>query len=170
LGSNKGILFLHGALHLFVEDGEVRKHSWIRTNKRLIELIKEGFLRKRYPLFVAEGKSNRKFAQIQRNGYLSYCLAKLGRIQDALVIYGHSLAETDQHILETIADNVKLKHIYVGLHGDQNSSANRHIKKSVNKMVAQRAKILVRRRFGEELIPQYYSSESASVWDAIGSA
>lgn len=48
----KGVLFIHGALHLYVVGGEVRKHSWTRSNKRLIELVKDGLENGQYPLFV----------------------------------------------------------------------------------------------------------------------
>src|SRR5258705_3362835 len=83
----KGIFFIHGALHLYVEDGEVRKHTWTKSGKPLIELIQAGLQLNEYPLFVAEGDSLKKREQILANGYLDYCLGKLGRIKDPLVTF-----------------------------------------------------------------------------------
>ena len=99
LGDHKGILYLHGALHLYLSGGELRKHSWVRTGKRLTELIQEGLAKGEYPLFVAEGTPEKKLDQIQGNGYLWYALEKLRTIQSPLVLFGHSLGVSDGHIL-----------------------------------------------------------------------
>src|SRR5687767_11430644 len=91
LGRERGIFFLHGALHLYQVAGETRKHSWIRAGRRLTELIVEGLDSGQYPLFVAEGAWQKKAEQIQRSAYLSYCLGKLSRIENPLVIFGHGM-------------------------------------------------------------------------------
>ncbi len=111
-------------MHLFVVDGQVRKHTWSRTQTPLIQNIREALDNGQYPLFVAEGLPERKLEQIQRSGYLSYCLGKLERIQNALVVYGLSFGASDKHIANVIADNADLKALYVGLYGDQNNDAN----------------------------------------------
>ncbi|MCA9409140.1 MAG: DUF4917 family protein [Candidatus Omnitrophica bacterium] len=164
LGQNKGMLFLHGALHLYMEEGELRKHSWIRSNKTLIELIKEGLDRKQYPLFVAEGKPEKKLDQIHKNGYLSYCLGKLERIQNALVIYGMSLGQSDSHILNTIADNLKIDNLFVGLYGSPNSKENQLIGQMAEGLKSRRKRWLDRNKGGRELFVHYYDSSTAKVW------
>jgi hypothetical protein len=161
---NKGILFLHGALHIYVVDGEVRKHSWVRTDTRLIELIRQGLRQKEYPLFVAEGDSDKKLEQIQRSGYLSYCLGKLDRIEQALVIYGLSLGESDQHIANVLADNPELEQIFIGTYEALESSASLSLQKTAARMVKRR-KQNSKSMKSKPLAIQFYDSKTAHVWD-----
>lgn len=164
LGSHKGILFLHGALHIYVQEGEVRKHSWIRSNKTLMELIKEGLESGQYPLFVAEGKPEKKLEQIQNNGYLFYCLGKLERIQQSLVVYGFSLGQSDAHILNAISDNLMLEHLYVSIHGKPSTYHNKQIYQSVSKIQMRRKRWLEKTRSGKELFVHYFDSSTVPVW------
>ena len=161
---NKGILFLHGAVHIYVVEGEVRKHSWIRTDKRLMELVKQGLSKGEYPLFVAEGDSDRKLEQIQRSRYLSYCLGKLERIEQALVIYGLSLGASDQHIANAIADNSELETIFVGLYDKFDSASSKAIREAVGRMIKRRDHNRKRGKF-KPLSAEYYNSKTAHVWD-----
>ncbi len=165
LGQNKGILFLHGALHLYVEGGETRKHSWIRSSKSLIELIKEGLEKGQYPLFVAEGKADKKMAQIQRSGYLFYCLGKLERIASPLVVYGLSFSENDQHIINAIADNRNLDRVFIGLHGKIDSRTNKQIIHIGDWMMKRRKEYITKGRKAKELNISYFRSDTAPVWD-----
>src|SRR5262249_4867508 len=49
LGGAKGLFFIHGALHLYVAGGELRKHCWVRTGRRLTDLVREGLGQNKYP-------------------------------------------------------------------------------------------------------------------------
>jgi hypothetical protein len=98
LGNARGLFYLHGALHLYLASGELRKRCWSRSQTPLTDLIKQGLTENEYPLFVAEGAAEQKLSQIQRAGYLWYCLDKLARIKSPLVVFGHSLGESDRHI------------------------------------------------------------------------
>ena len=60
LRDKSGIFFIHGALHLFVQSGEVRKHCLRRSGRKLTDSIRDGLTLGRYPLFVAEGKHGKK--------------------------------------------------------------------------------------------------------------
>jgi hypothetical protein len=162
---NKGILFLHGALHIYVFEGEVRKHSWIRSDKRLIELVKRGLERGEYPLFVAEGDSEKKLEQIQHSGYLSYCLGKLERIEQALVIYGMSLGESDQHIINVLADNAELENVYIGVYGGIDSDSGKSIQKVAARVIKRRERNRKRGKYFKPISVQFYDSKTASVWD-----
>jgi hypothetical protein len=93
LGSNRGLLYLHGALHLAIADGQLRKHCWNRTGQKLTDHIRNGLAEGVYPLFVAEGTPEKKLEQIQRVGYLWYALDKLARIRGPLVVF-RSLVRT----------------------------------------------------------------------------
>lgn len=164
LGDAKGLYYIHGALHLYVSEGELRKHSWIRTGERLTELIRKGLQAKNYPLFVAEGTPEKKLQQIQSNGYLWYCLDKLARIKGPLVVFGHSLGPSDQHIANAIAANLDFGDLYIGLHGDPDSKGNRAIRAATGRMKARRRDLTATRRRARELTVKYFDSKSARVW------
>jgi len=164
VGGNNGIFFIHGALHIYVQDGEVRKHCWVRSDKPLIELVKEGLGKQEYPLFVAEGKPEKKLEQIQGSGYLSYCFGKFERIEKALVVYGSSLNESDQHILHAIAGNHKLENLYIGLHGKLDKKSNQKVMIIAESLKTRRDKLLQKIRTGKKLNIYYYDSRSANVW------
>jgi hypothetical protein len=159
LGDQKGIYYLHGALHLYVERGEVRKHSWIRTGKPLISLIRDGLSGEHYPLFMAEGSSDKKLEQILKNGYLSYCRDKLSRIQNQLVIFGHSLGPSDAHIRDIIAGNRNLHSIYLGIHDTARASSADAILSAATEIngLRERRKLPV-------LKVHYFDSSTADVW------
>ncbi len=161
-GRNRAILFLHGALHIFVVSGEVRKHSWRGTGTRLVDLVRKGLMAGQYPLFVAEGKPEKKRQQIQHSGYLSYCLGKLERIESPLVFLGHSLNESDQHILDTVSDNEKVKSVAVGLFDDPDSSKGMAVVDAAKRMQTRRRKW----KGFPELDVLFFDSKTAPVWSS----
>lgn len=163
---NKGIFFVHGALHLFMKGGQIRKHCWNRTGKRIIENVQESLEQGEYPLFVAEGEPLKKLEQIRRNGYLSYCYDKLGRVEKNLVVFGLSFAHGDQHIADLIA-KAKIHSLYVGLFGKPTSVANRDTIAQVATLKAHADAIRSRGRSSEPLNVQYYDSATAAVWDPL---
>jgi hypothetical protein len=119
-----------------------------------------------YPLFVAEGRAEKKRQQIQQSGYLSYCLGKLERIENSLVIYGHSLGDSDQHILDTIADNPKLKTVCVGMFDEPDSPSSTTIRNAANRIVRRRKDWRKARNHFSELEVLYFDSKTALVWSA----
>jgi len=165
VGGNRGMFFLHGALHLYATEGEIRKHSWIRSQKRLTVLIREGLSGGQYPLFVAEGLPERKRQQIQQNGYLSYCLGKLERIEKTLFVYGLSLSDNDRHLAHTIADNDKIEHLCIGLYGEPDSTVNQAIRQAADTIVRRRKEWQSRFRNYKDLSIDYFDSATARVWD-----
>lgn len=168
LGNKRGLYFLHGALHLYVAHGELRKHTWIRTGTPLTHLIRESLERSEYPLFVAEGTPDKKLEQIQRSGYLWYALDKLARIEGPLVVFGHSLGASDQHISDALADNQSLSEIFVGLFGDPDSEANLAIRQAVTRLESRRVDRSRRRgRSNRPLQVNFFDSASAQVWSTL---
>lgn len=159
LGEHKGVFYLHGGLHMYVNAGQVCKHCWSRTGEPLTSLIKGGFANGQYPLFVAEGSPNKKLEQILRSAYLSYGLDKLKRITNRLVIFGHSLGDNDDHLRRAIAGIRKLKDLYVGIHDERPNGVAR-FRNAVTAIQATRQQ--------QELPPldvKYYRSRTANVWD-----
>jgi hypothetical protein len=109
---DQNMWFLHGALHVFDSGIEIQKYTWNRTGIRLIEQIREALGRDFFPLFVAEGTSAEKLERIRHSDYLAKAYRSFQEIQHCLFIYGHSLAETDEHYLRRIEQG-KLSHIFV---------------------------------------------------------
>ena len=159
-----GLFYIHGALHLYHEDGEVKKHSWKRQGIRLVELVKEGLNKGQYPLFVAEGKSEKKEEQILNNGYLSYCYGKLRRVQNAIFTVGCSLGDNDWHIYRAIAENLTISQVYVGTFAKPKSPGYRQINKTIALMKDRRN--LVNDRYGNRspLEINLFDSKTAQVW------
>lgn len=160
-GDNKSIFFLHGALHFFRVNGQLRKHTWCRTGTPLIPGVRNGLGLGQYPLFVAEGSSEKKLQQILSDSYLDYCLGKLGRIQNALVVFGLSFGNSDDHILCAIKDNYRLSSVYVGLYGAE------HLEQNIQTCAKLTAIGMARNATEHPLAIKFFDSESAHVWDAI---
>lgn len=164
LGGKQGMFFLHGALHLFVNAGELRKHCWCRRETPLTQLIRAGLDMGQYPLFVAEGTHEKKLEQIHRSGYLSYCLSKLGRIKNRLVTLGASFGENDTHILNVIADNLEIKEMFIGLFGDPASRSNPATIAAMGRLEERRRQLCDARKSRFELSVEYFDSATAGVW------
>lgn len=165
LGDTPGMFYVHGALHLYVGKGGVRKHCWERSGTRLTELIRTGLEKGDYPLFVAEGSYEKKLDQIMRNGYLSYCLGKLGRVQGKLVCFGFSFGVSDRHIENVISDNIKITEVYIGLFGKSNSKENQAIISAKERMINRRNSTLAKRKKqANSLSVAFYNSATAKVW------
>lgn len=164
LGSQAGLFYLHGGLHLFVDGGALKKHCWARTGKPLTLSIKEGLDQDRYPLFVAEGSAEQKLEHIQRCGYLWYCLDKFSRIESPLLVFGHTLGESDGHISDALARNMKLPSIAVGIYGDPKAAANQVTFMNVMHIKGIREKLLDEGKKGKELSVIFFDSASAKVW------
>jgi hypothetical protein len=79
----------------------------------------------------------------------------LSGIRNELFIYGHSLADNDEHFLKCI-EKGKLKSVYVGLYGDPNSDANKKIISRANRLNAPNRR--------HPLDVKFFDSATANVW------
>ena len=148
--------FLHGAMHVFDSGTEIQKYTWNNTGIRLIDQIRDALSRNFFPLFVSEGTSSEKYERIRHNDYLAKAYRSFSSIQGALFVFGHSLAENDNHYLRCIQRG-KVSHLYVGLYGDPNSDANKFIKRQANELSNGR-------RDRNPLGVSYFDAASANVW------
>lgn len=148
--------FLHGALHVFDAGTEIQKYTWSNTGIRLIEQIRDALNRNYFPLFVAEGTSDEKLERIRHSDYLAKAYRSFTEIRGALFIYGHSLAENDEHYLKLI-ERGKLSHVYVGVYGDPASKTNKAIMSRANRMPLARGK-------SSPLKVSFYDAATAQVW------
>ena len=148
--------FLHGALHVFDSGTEIQKYTWRNTGIRLIDQIRAALSKNYFPLFVSEGTSAQKYERIRHNDYLAKAYRSFSSIQGALFIYGHSLAENDDHYLRCIQKG-KLSQLYVGLYGDPGSEANKFIIRRANQLSNGR-------RTRNPLGVSYFDAATAKVW------
>lgn len=150
--------FLHGALHLFVEDRKLKKLNFKQHGPMLSE-VKRPINIDKYPLIVTEGSSAEKKARIDRSAYLSTTLERFEAISSALFIHGVSMSPNDNHIFEKIeSEKSKIQALYVGVHGSQTSESSEALMRRV--MLMQKR----RRQTGKKLKTRFYDAESAHVW------
>ena len=154
--------FLHGGLHLFDSGSELQKYTWVRKGEPLVEQARTAINENKFPLFVAEGTSSQKKNKIRHNAYLYQSFKVLtanAQIRThCFFIFGHSLAENDDHILRRLARG-RFKKLYVGIFGDPNSEANQEIIRRAEAMSAER-------HDSWPLEIAFFDSASADVWGA----
>jgi Domain of unknown function (DUF4917) len=154
------VFFLHGALHLFDSGSELKKYTWIRNGNPLVTQAREAIDANFYPLFVAEGTTEQKKNKIRHNAYLYQGLKQLSANTPVkthcFFIFGHSLADNDDHILKHFAKG-KFPKLYVGIFGDVNSDANQAIIRKAERLKTQRDE-----RNPLEVV--FYDAASAKVW------
>ena len=95
--------FLHGGLHLNrLITGETVKRS-AGEGQNLLDMFAFPLPDGVVPLFVTEGTSQEKMTSINRSSYLSFAYNQLAHSKESCVIFGHSLSESDRHIVDAIA-------------------------------------------------------------------
>lgn len=98
--------YLHGALFLFKEASyDLKLKRETDSSPELVELISDAIQRERMPLFVSEGTPQDKFEAIKQSNYLNFALRKLKEAERNLVIFGTSLSDPDQHVIDAINEN-----------------------------------------------------------------
>jgi Domain of unknown function (DUF4917) len=162
-GRSATIHYLHGALHLFDSGAEILKYTWSKTDVPIVEQIREALSEDKFPVFVAEGESDGKLSKIMHSAYLHKVLRSLEACADngraCFVMFGHSLADNDMHVLKCIGRG-KTPMLLVSIYGDPESAANKAIAKNAAQLVQSRS------RFNEiyPLDILFYDAASAHVW------
>ena len=152
------VRYLHGALHLYDTGVEMKKFTWINTLIPLVEQIRDALEREFYPVFVSEGTSAEKVERIRHNDYLCKMYRSFTEIKGALLVFGHSLDESDDHIfMDRIGRHGKTSQLYVSIFGDPQSARN--------KAIIRRASGIARLRPARKpLEVKFFDAASASVW------
>lgn len=162
-GHRATVHYLHGGLHLFDAGTEMIKYTWSKTDVPIVDQIRAALDENKYPIFVAEGTSQSKMDKILHNAYLHKSLRSFESCCDAIrpcmVIFGHSLAPNDDHILRTIARG-KIGSLLVSLYGDPDTFTNKTIIANANKLVTYRETITQR----HPLQVIFYDAQSAKIW------
>jgi hypothetical protein len=95
------VLYLHGAVHLYrLNSGETLKRRHDGTN--LLDAFAAGDWRGALPLFIAEGSAEDKLRSIYGSDYLSFAFSRFSDHRGDLVVFGHSLGEADQHLINVM--------------------------------------------------------------------
>jgi hypothetical protein len=115
------IWYPHGSLMLYkTKLGNYERKISLPTANELRQL--ETFWRdsETVPLFICEGSTSEKVRRIRKSKYLSRVLnMSLPSIEKSLVIYGWSLSEQDQHIVEQL-QKASIRKIAISIHkGDK---------------------------------------------------
>ncbi|MGB3493929.1 MAG: DUF4917 family protein [Elainellaceae cyanobacterium] len=116
------VLYLHGAIHLYKERGYAQdfgiseEHEYSDSSERIRKInyggsgrnildrfetlwnIKRGIT----PLFVSEGSSDDKLKSIYKSEYLSFAYSEFSNHEGGLIVFGHSLGDSDKHLIEAI--------------------------------------------------------------------
>jgi len=101
---------LHGALYLW-------RDAWSATEGKRIGLQKEitqtlggyGENDSRRPLFVSEGDSDSKRKAILNSRYLTFCLDAFREDSTDTIVFGHSLSDQDNHVVDALRWGEKKK-------------------------------------------------------------
>lgn len=163
IAAERGILFIHGALHLYASEREVRKHTWTKSGVPLIDGITNAFAQGQLPLFVAEGDPDKKREQILHNGYLDYCFGKFSRVASPLVTFGFSFGATDRHITKAIAQCGKVTDLFVGVH-KPDADVGKATMAAASQVEIERKNLLAHGLAGKPLAVHFYDSSTAPVW------
>ena len=100
-GKKTKVHFLHGGLHLYRRpNGQTLKRS-AAVGQNLLDLFGTAY-QDAMPLFISEGTAQEKLASIYRSDYLSFVFACLAQDAGPLVIFGHSLGESDKHLVDAV--------------------------------------------------------------------
>ena len=164
--STKHIYYLHWALHLFLKDWTTTKKVWWNTVP-LISQIQNEMEKGYYPMVVAEGLAENKLRMIKSNPYLFNAYSKFSQFQGNLFIFWFSFSEQDEHIIDSISENIWLKYLWIWIRGDFTRSKNQELYTLVQKMILKRKEIF---KEGKEslnrgfLTVNFYDSESIDIW------
>ncbi|RJX41039.1 DUF4917 family protein [Paenibacillus pinisoli] len=113
--SEKQVFHLHGALHLYLNDGYIEKlntSDHLANHSSIVELIKEMIELGRMPLFISEGNGEEKKKSILNNEYLNFCYKSLEDLEGSITVFGHSLDnEVDSHIIHALNNAKKLSRV-----------------------------------------------------------
>lgn len=96
------VMYLHGALHLFQLPSETEGKLYGQYPDNILDLFYDYAVTGTLPLFVSGGTAAEKRRLIKNSFYLEFCYNELEMDSSPLVIFGHSLGESDKHIRNAI--------------------------------------------------------------------
>jgi hypothetical protein len=101
LGDPTLVYFLHGGVHLRrTPNGRSFKRTALERN--LLSQFPTTWESDEIPLLISEGDSNDKLVSINRSDYLSFAYRRFLEHEGNLVVFGHTLSRTDEHLVRAI--------------------------------------------------------------------
>lgn len=158
--NTQSIYYLHGALHLFDQGSEFIKFTWVNTEVRLIDQVREALAQNKFPKIVSEGSSSEKADRIAHCAYLHKGLRSLINCGGDLIVYGMAFSENDEHIVDCIIRG-NIKRVFVSLYGDPKSAFNQDVMGRVLTLPTRRTLQNAR----QPLSVSFFNAESANVWN-----
>lgn len=157
---NQNVRYLHGALHLYDTGVEMKKFTWVNSQVPLIEQVRTALKQEFYPVFVSEGTSAEKVERIRHNDYLSKMYRGFTEIRGDLIVFGHSLDKSDDHIfMDRIGRHGKTKRLYISLLGAPDTLENQA-------KISRAEEISSHRNHGPSLEVKFFDAATAYVWKA----
>lgn len=154
------VFYLHGGLHIIEEYGSVRKllGEWGASLAiKIGDRLKDGA----FPVFVTEGTAQEKKSSIRANGYLKVADKEFRKTCNeaggVLFTFGHSLGQSDQHLLNRIGEG-QIESIFYGAFGGVDGGVDR-LNALANELKATRTVI------GPELRFYVYDTRHCRVWE-----
>jgi hypothetical protein len=100
-GTATRVYYLHGGVHLRTKvDGGTRKH--VAALGALLDEFPTSFDSDEVPLLISEGAAADKLDAIRRSDYLSFAYGRFAEHSGGLVIFGQSLGDEDDHLVNVI--------------------------------------------------------------------
>jgi uncharacterized protein DUF4917 len=153
LSANCTVFFVHGALHLFLDDQNGTRKRVV-TNATIVNDITETIRRsRRLPLFVAEGTDAQKMRKINSVPYLRHAYEQLINCNGSLFIFGHSASENDSHIYAAVTRS-RITTIYYCVFRPQDALSE--VQARLARRLASNPRIQVK----------YVDSGTVTVWEA----
>ena len=116
--ANGATLFFypHGNLVLARRDNDTEKKVVAKEYNNLLDTILNSWKNETVPIFVCEGTDIQKRLTIESSSYLQRVYREIiPNIGESLVVYGWSMAEQDQHILDQFK-RAKIQRVAVSVH------------------------------------------------------
>lgn len=102
-GDRHRVMYLHGALHLYkTPSGTTLKRRAGGSNLLDLFGVPYNGYPDAIPLIVSEGSSEDKLSSINQSDYLSFVFNKFVENQEEIVVFGHSLSDSDMHIVDAM--------------------------------------------------------------------
>lgn len=96
------VLFIHGAIHIYRLSNGVTIKKVGADSGNLLSTFGEPYKGVDVPLFIAEGDAADKQRSIRRSEYLSFAFSKFSEHHGPLVVFGHGLGNSDQHLVNAM--------------------------------------------------------------------
>jgi hypothetical protein len=151
-GTSQNVHFLHGGLHIYDSELNIKKHTFAEDGISIIDKVRENLEAGRFPTFVSEPTHEKKKSRIEHNPYLNFCYQKLSELSGTAFIYGHSMDENDKHIFDQIKKS-SVRKIFISIYGDPHNESNSTTRGNA-----------VRFLDGPNVVVEFFQAESTPIW------